>query len=554
MSDFSISFQQRLARLRDNIQSSSSSTEAERNNLTHEINSIGQDFVTKFSGLRVEFDNIQSSQAYIHSQLEKAEARISVLVSERDQALLQVAEAKLRKQQSLERLKSTEYILKKKNLQLHETIRLHEEQMRTVRTPWLEHTSGDTTVHKVASLTPQDPFRSPSVSYEYVRDGFPLSATGSGSPVFNSDQNPGVFRSVTPVSGEAFLRSLESLTIESETPTKPGARRRGILPSGNASVQSYSDLAHDSVANGPVSLPRDTEPGSSEQCESKKLILVKARPPVGLSDTEEAGVKFAMMYQQVFDGLEKWCMTYASVPNRENEATIAQSHPDLWQFMMNCTYPGARHDSNAHVYALLQDSKVRYLFCMRMMLMYFTRDVIGLGEFDHFSAEVASTLRACRKALTERGLANEVRQGIIDRYSKTVEEIATHERFEAFRTLRLGVHVTRLRDMVGPLLNLHTVRVDAGKELGVIVKMVWDLTVATYSSYLSLQVYYPETSQKFNAASMVAKDQAHADPMTLQLSQLRLKLVITPVVTMRDDRGTTIRAKNLHKASVLTMA
>jgi hypothetical protein len=31
-------------------------------------------------------------------------------------------------------------------------------------------------------------------------------------------------------------------------------------------------------------------------------------------------------------------------------------------------------------------------------------------------------------------------------------------------------------------------------------------------------------------------------------------LVITPVVTMRDDCGTTIKAKNLHHFTVLTTA
>ena len=62
-----------------------------------------------------------------------------------------------------------------------------------------------------------------------------------------------------------------------------------------------------------------------------------------------------------------------------------------------------------------------------------------------------------------------------------------------------------------------------------------------------------ETASKFNAATMISKDQPNVDAMQLQIHQTRLKLVITPVVTMRDDRGTTIKAKNLHHSTVLTM-
>ena len=107
--------------------------------------------------------------------------------------------------------------------------------------------------------------------------------------------------------------------------------------------------------------------------------------------------------------------------------------------------------------------------------------------------------------------------------------------------------------MLGPLLNNGSPRAEAGKDLGAIAIKAWELSVNMYSSHLSFQVYFPETSGKFNAATMIAKDQPRLDSMQLQIQQVRLKLVITPVITMRDDRGTTIKDKNLHKSTVLTM-
>jgi hypothetical protein len=107
--------------------------------------------------------------------------------------------------------------------------------------------------------------------------------------------------------------------------------------------------------------------------------------------------------------------------------------------------------------------------------------------------------------------------------------------------------------MLGPLLNDGSDRTAAGRDLGAIAIKAWELSVKMHTSYLTFQVYFPETASKFSASTMVAKDRRRVNPIILQTRQTRLKLVITPVITMRDDRGTTIKAKNLHLSSVLTM-
>jgi hypothetical protein len=124
--------------------------------------------------------------------------------------------------------------------------------------------------------------------------------------------------------------------------------------------------------------------------------------------------------------------------------------------------------------------------------------------------------------------------------------------FGTYRQEQLKFHTKRLRDILGPLLNADCARAQAGKELGTIAVTAWDLSVKMYTSQLTFQIYFPETTAKFSAATMVARD-SEVEPLKLQIQQVRLKLVVTPVITMRDDRGTTIRAKNLHMSNVLTM-
>jgi hypothetical protein len=50
---------------------------------------------------------------------------------------------------------------------------------------------------------------------------------------------------------------------------------------------------------------------------------------------------------------------------------------------------------------------------------------------------------------------------------------------------------------------------------------------------------------KFVAGTMIAKDHANDNSFHLQTKQKRLKLVMTPSFTMRDDNSLTIIAKNI---------
>ena len=125
--------------------------------------------------------------------------------------------------------------------------------------------------------------------------------------------------------------------------------------------------------------------------------------------------------------------------------------------------------------------------------------------------------------------------------------------YQAFRAQQLGIHTKALRDMLGPLLDDGVTRASAGVDLGAIAVLSWYLSCKMHTARLTFQIYFPETNGKFTAATMKAKNMTNVDPMQLQIEQVRLKLVITPVITMRDDRGTTIRAKALHSAMVLLM-
>lgn len=149
---------------------------------------------------------------------------------------------------------------------------------------------------------------------------------------------------------------------------------------------------------------------------------------------------------------------------------------------------------------------------------------------------------------------NEARQQYIDKGSGAVQSVVAANDYQNFRAGQLNDHTKELRDILGPMLNDGVARSEAGKDLGAIAVHSWELSVKMHSAGLTFQIYFPETASKFTAATMKSKDRPYTDPMQLQVQQIRLKLVITPVITMRDDKGTTIKAKAVHSANVLLMS
>lgn len=338
-----------------------------------------------------------------------------------------------------------------------------------------------------------------------------------------------------------------------QTPVGGRLRRRGAMPSGNPAqlTQAHSTTTIASIMHSLASLPTNTEPGSPDVMASSALVLRGSNMSVSLHDPCP---KYEALFSELYGVVEAWCLKFSSIPNLEGDQAIANSSEGVWKYMMNCTFPSHRPlDAHQRVMALLSDPKTRFLFAMRITVNYFIKELMTIDEFEPFSPDTEAPLVQCKKALLARGLANEVRQTIVDRQTDAIKAIINHEGFEGFRNARILHHIKQLRDMLGPLLNIHIPRSEAGKSLGNLVAKAFDTSISLHTSSLTFQIYFPELSVKFNPATMVARDMDTTNVAQMQLSQLRLKLVITPVVTLRDDHGTTIRVKNLHKAQVLTM-
>lgn len=133
-----------------------------------------------------------------------------------------------------------------------------------------------------------------------------------------------------------------------------------------------------------------------------------------------------------------------------------------------------------------------------------------------------------------------------------MQSVISDPTYPLFRSAQIEKYSKTIKGIAGPFLNYDASQTIAGQELAHTIMKAWDLSAKMHAAQVSFQNIYPETGGRFTAATMVAKD-CPKDGMQLQREQARIKLVICPAITMRDDRGTSITAKAVIHSDVLVM-
>ncbi|APA08177.1 hypothetical protein SS1G_00130 [Sclerotinia sclerotiorum 1980 UF-70] len=280
------------------------------------------------------------------------------------------------------------------------------------------------------------------------------------------------------------------------------------------------------------------------------LVPYKSQP----SNVHDTGKEFTNDFGNLFASMEGWCREYACVPNLAGDRNIASTNQELWNYMMGVTY----HDpqsAHSHVMALLGNENTRFWFVMRLALEYCFKKIMCIETYEKYNQSVKEHLISLRERLAAKPIiSNEKRQALIAEQTALIKSVINSPDYVTFRNDMLVHHTKRLRDILGPLMNQGCSRTKAGGDLGVMIISSMEICAKMWTAKLSFQIVFPDLlGVKFTAGTMTPKDHPRDNPYQLQTKQKRLKLVMTPSITMRDDNSITIIAKNLHKANVLLM-
>ncbi len=122
----------------------------------------------------------------------------------------------------------------------------------------------------------------------------------------------------------------------------------------------------------------------------------------------------------------------------------------------------------------------------------------------------------------------------------------------AFRVHCLSTHTHNIRAIVGPFLNEGVSRSTAAREIGAVISMAFDLSARIFTSEQTFVMTFPKCGSRFLHTSMICVDPTiNESPLDIHVRQVVLKLVITPTITMRDDRKMSITVRSLQNSDVL---
>jgi hypothetical protein len=407
-------FQSILTDLQQTVARNPNMPTATRDMLSQQLLRIGRNFTESQQRLQQDLDRVRNERNTIQGQLDEARRQLNSVIEdrarisgERDALQLRVSELGLKSKKSIERIEDVERRWKKMNEELLERIRFQEEQLRGKRALWMD-ANPTSSARRNAMSALHDPFgNSPVSSQTSVLDrgitttmNSPSVANTSQSTFSPQDQNTfdrakGTLPQSQSTYGPAPLLGLPS--SQSGPHDQPGASDIAGPPSGMTLRRRIPSMPYGKASPG---IPIRSE----INYDSNYRIHTEPRSECGaLTPEDEVAEEFREAISKIYGLIESWVKSHTNLPHEETDKDIASSNEVLWDYMMNCTFPGRRQEAHNRVISLLRNPKTRFWFVMRMVVTYCVKDMMSVEAFKAFGPSVTETIEDVKKKLEERG-------------------------------------------------------------------------------------------------------------------------------------------------------
>lgn len=263
--------------------------------------------------------------------------------------------------------------------------------------------------------------------------------------------------------------------------------------------------------------------------------------------------KWAKQIAQIFNAVDEWIVAYIA-PQNFNVINDCRSNKKLWDYMCSVTYPGRPQEGDSHSVYLLRKEVTRKFFVKRLMVQHIVRSIWSIDIWLGFDKETDSALKGAEYALRNTELfRTHERQGLVETQGRIVKKIMESETFAQFRQKKNNAMTEQFKQILSSLMNPGASREKSVAALNDIVWLSFETSANMFMSSLHFGFVWNDTCTKFSHESHVACNHYDMNGMELQIRQFRLMLVITPGITVRDDRGMNIIPRRVMKSQVLVM-
>ncbi|KAK1963887.1 hypothetical protein LZ32DRAFT_591870 [Colletotrichum eremochloae] len=229
----------------------------------------------------------------------------------------------------------------------------------------------------------------------------------------------------------------------------------------------------------------------------------------------------------------------------------------LLRYMTKLYAPFSEQQAWSYIRQHINDPMSRACLISRAIIDLLVNRIFAFEAWEGFSVDADRQLREIRHEMNNlpagQGGALQV---CIDRVAAIVNSCIIHERYDAYRNHRIEYFQAELREMLSPLLvpessggpNLEK----ADEDLRQMCEKAWSISAKMFTSRWTFEFRFPDTGARFNNQTMVGIA-PNIDPHLLQAEHWRVQLVVTPVITVRNDTGSSISVASITSAHVICM-
>ncbi|KAI1506195.1 hypothetical protein F5X99DRAFT_426239 [Biscogniauxia marginata] len=246
-------------------------------------------------------------------------------------------------------------------------------------------------------------------------------------------------------------------------------------------------------------------------------------------------------------------------PNVESSALQAQE-PQTWIYLTGLVYDNPK-DASSHMRYLMNNDQYTAYVIQRMCVDYLFKKIVAPQVYMGFSSEMDGHLNALQAQISTIAQGNNrttsrARQRVIEEHARLIQAIVASDKIKHFRSRVVDRHASMLAHILEPLRSRNVSHEQALKSLRIMVAATWDISTKVWTGGMTLHYVFPDTGSKYAFGTMDALNgrQVAPSPELLQFSQCRISLVVTPTLTLRDDRDRDyLKTFGIHRAEVLVM-
>ncbi len=234
---------------------------------------------------------------------------------------------------------------------------------------------------------------------------------------------------------------------------------------------------------------------------------------------------------------------------------IEATAPILWAQLCQICFPTKANCGAPHVRFLLKEPESRAGLAARVTIEYILTHMLSLESWLGFEAAVDTEIQDIDRQLraSEKFRTYE-RQELLDRQATMIMFMMKSPQWAAYNQFKTAGFKQGLKLAIGALVAVDKkdTQGEALFDLHQIAEMAWALSQKTMLSRLSFHYDFSEVCTKFNIDKHNPVS-ALLPPQVLHQRQARIKLAITPSITMRKEDGMSIVPKHIMKSNVLVM-